>query len=520
MTPQELEDQLRQLGTDWPVPSVTGAVMARIESRSVAPPRRSSFPRRRLALLAVAAVMLAVALPAAWLLLLASPATLQAQVQQALEKASTAHVVISTLDDKGVRQRAEIWYERGRGFRAESPDEVILDDGRQQWTWRPGTKEGELVIARRASRDAVSMITTLFQLGNAPAAWARQRTPEHDREIDGRPCHGFVVTPPTPQVINADGSGLVPDPHPPRIVVLADPDERIVHLEEQRQVNGRWQAGREVSLAYNVKVPGEKLAVNLPAGGRVIDADRALEERFPLDKALARAEEGGLLFAVHELQRGPDETFYIVSSVRGTPEYLKKHPPKPRRLNLQVTLLDVAEQLAAASTDQDCNRAVLASAEADGVHYLWWLAARRRYFTVEQGQRKPHSEAPSLEVSPGKIQVPLQAIFRGPLAGPNWVRVNVEVSLAADQKVQPLADIAARSRRDALLIQQAPGAVVGLLGWVKEGEMRHTLPDQITDADFAKQVGQQLEWLHSFDEITEPGQGMPPPGLPGTPPGR
>ena len=50
--------------------------------------------------------------------------------------------------------------------------------------------------------------------------------------------------------------------------------------------------------------------------------------------------------------------------------------------------------------------------------------------------------------------------------------------------------------------------------------MRHTLPDQITDADFAKQVSQQLEWLHSHDEITETGQGMPPPGLPGTPPGR
>src|SRR5262245_6273154 len=102
MTPKELEDQLRQLGTDWPVPSLTDAVMARIESRSVPPPRRSSFPRRR-AVLLVAAAMLAVTVPAAWLLLLGSPATLQAQVQQALEKSSTAHIVISALDDKGVR---------------------------------------------------------------------------------------------------------------------------------------------------------------------------------------------------------------------------------------------------------------------------------------------------------------------------------------------------------------------------------------------------------------------------------
>jgi hypothetical protein len=504
MTPDEMEDQLRQLGTDWPVPSVTDAVMARIAATSVPLPRRSPLPRRRVAFLVAAAAMLAVALGAGWLFL-ANPTTLQAQVQQALAKASTAHVVISALDDKGVRQRGEIWYERGRGFRAETPDEVILDDGRQQWTWRQGTKEGELVIARRPSRDAVSMITGLFHLGNAPAAWARQRAPEHDREIDGKPCRGFVVIPPTPQVVNADGSDLVPDPHPPRIVVLADPDGRIVHLEEQRQMDGRWQAGREVSLAYDVKIPAEQLAVNLPAGGRVIDADQALAERFPLDRALARAEEGGLLFAVHELQRGPDETFYVVSSVRGTPEYLKKHPPQPRRLNLQVTVLDVAAQPAAAGTDLDCNRAVLASAEADGVHYVWWLAVRRRYITVEQGKRTPHSEAPSLEVNPGKVHVPLQAIHRSSQPG-EWVRVNVAVPLPADQQVQSLSDLAARARRDALLIQQAPGAIVGLRGWGKDGEMRHTLPlpDQITDAEFAKQVSRQLEWLHSHDEITKP----------------
>jgi hypothetical protein len=520
MTPKELEDQLRQFGTDWPIPSVTDAVMARIESGLIPPPQRASLLRRRAAPLLATAALLAVAIGAAGLFVLAAATTLQAQVQQALEKARTAHIVISTLDDKGVRRRGEIWYERSRGFRAELPDEVILDDGRQQWTWRLGTKESERVIARRASHNAVSMITGLFQLGDAPAAQARQRAPEHDREIDGRSCHGFVVTPPTPQVVNADGSDLVPDPHPPRFVVLTDPDERIVHLEEQRQIDGRWQAGRQVSLAYDVKVPAEKLAVNLPVGGRVIDADRALEERFPLDQALARGEADGLLFAVHELQRGPDEIFYVVSSVRGTPEFLKQHPPKRRRLNLQVTLLDVAEQCASASTDLDCNRAVLASAEADGVHYLWWLAVRRRYFAVEQGKRIPHSEAPALEVSPGKVRVPLQAIPRGAQDVPGWIRINVDVSVAADQQVQPLADLTARARRDALLIQQAPGAIVGLGGWVKEGEMRPTLPDQITDMSFTKQVSRQLEWLHSQDEITKPDQGMPPPGRPGTSPDR
>jgi hypothetical protein len=511
MTPEELQGRLERLGAEWPVPSVAEAVLARIDSPPAPRPVRPVVTRRRTAVFAAA--VLAASAAAAWLLFLANPPTLHAQVRRALEKARSAHVVISGLDANGVRQRAEIWYERGRGFRAESPDDIILDDGRQQWTWRPGAKEGELVIARRPSRDAAEMITDLFQLGNAPAAWGRQRAPEHDRAFGGRPCRGFVVTPPTPEVVAAD-------PNPPRFVVLVDADERVVHLEEQRRANGQWQAGREVSLAYDVDIPAEKLAVNLPTGGRVIDAERAFEDRFPLDRALARAEADGLLFAVHELRRGEDDAFYVVSSVRGTPAYLKDHPPRRRRLNLQTTLLDVADQGAAASVDQDCHRAVLASAESDGVHYLWWLAVRRRFFTVEQGKHIPFSESPSLEVRPGTVRVPLQAIHRIPETVQDWVRVPVEVSVPGDPQAVPLAEIAVRARRDGLLLGQAPGAVVSLYGWVRAGVMRPVAPEQITDADYARQLGQQLEWLRSHDEVSEPGRGMAPPGLPGARDGR
>jgi hypothetical protein len=519
MTRDELEDRLRQLGTDWPVPSVADAVLARVDSRPAPRSRWVPLPRRRPVLVAATAALVALVVTAAWLCLLATPRTLHAQVQQALAKASTAHVVIAALDEKGVRRHAEIWYERGHGFRAETPDEVILDDGRQQWTWRPGTDDSDLVIARRPSGDAVSLITGMFQLGGAPAAWSQQRAAEHDRAVDSRPCRGFVVTSPTSQVPSADGSTLVPDPHPPRFVVLIDPDERIVYLEEQRQVDDRWQAGREVSIAYDVKVPAEKLAVHLPRG-RVIDADRVLAERFPLDRALGRAEEGGLLFAVHDVLPGADDTVYVVSSVRGTAEYLKAHPPQPRRLNLQTTILDVAEQQAG-SVDQDCHRVALACAEADGVHYLWWLAARRHYFTVEkEGKRTPLSKSPSLEGEPGKVQLPLQAGYRGPKAGSDLVNVSVEVSLPEDRRARPLADIAVRTRRDLLLVGQGPGAVASLYRWVRDGELRHVAPEQITDADYAKGVSRQLQWLRSSDEISGASMDMGPGGRPGPPNGR
>ncbi len=510
MTPEELEVRLRRLGAEWPVPSVAEAVLARIGTFPAPPPRRPLFTRRRAGLCVAGAALAAAALG---LLVLAPPATLQAQVEQALAKAGTAHIVISAPDERGVRRRAEIWYARGRGFRAEAPDEIVQDDGRQQWTWRPGAAGGELVVAQRASRGAAGMIAGMFHLGDAPAAWGRQRSPEHDRAVGGRPCLGLVITPPARPVAAENGRDPVPDLHPPRFVVLTDPDERIVSIEEQRPAGGGWQTGREVVIAYDVEVPAEKLAVQLPAGARVIDADRALEERFPLERALARAEAGGLLFAVHEVQRGEDDTVYAVSSVRGTPAYLKDHPPHVRRVNLHTTLLDVAEQVAG-NVDQDCHRAALARAESGGVHYLWWLAARRRFFSVERGKRVPQFESPPLEVRPGTVRLPLQAFYRGPGAGSSLASVAVEVPVAGDPRVVPLAEIAARVRRDGLLIQQAPGAVVSLYGWVGDAQMRNVAPDQITDADFAEGVRRQLEWLRSNDKVSRPPQGMPPPPEP------
>jgi hypothetical protein len=74
------------------------------------------------------------------------------------------------------------------------------------------------------------MIAGLFQLSDAPAEWARQRALQYDRNIEGRPCRGFVVRPPTPHRVNDDGSAPVPDAQPPRFVVLTDRDERIVQV--------------------------------------------------------------------------------------------------------------------------------------------------------------------------------------------------------------------------------------------------------------------------------------------------
>ncbi|MGH7139976.1 MAG: hypothetical protein ACREHD_29910, partial [Pirellulales bacterium] len=340
MSHQELESELIALGNRWPAPSVKEKVMAKIISETASPACR---PRGRFRIgvwLTAASLLLAAILTVA--LTLAKPRTLHAQVVADLNSTSVAHMTISALDDRGVRRQGDVWYSHERGFRLETPDETTVDDGKQQWTWRTVPAGENTIVSRRASPGTAAMISEMFRLGTAPADWHRQRAKEHDREIAGSACEAFVVEPPAQQVLSDDGSTFVREQHPPRLIVLRDLRERIVRVDEQRQVDGRWQPGRQISIEYDADVPPEKFAANYPAGARVIDASGALAERFPLERGLATAEAGGLLFAVHEAFRGEDDTWYVVSSVRGTPEYLKSHPPQRRRLNLQTVVLDVA----------------------------------------------------------------------------------------------------------------------------------------------------------------------------------
>ena len=501
MNRQELEDELFRLGDHWPAPSLRDQVLATISRTPASPAKR---PRTRMAQwvwLATAASLVLATLPFG--LTLFAPRTLQAQVIEALKSVAFARVAVSTLDAEGVRREAHLWYSRERGFRLETPQETTVDDGKRQWTWRKVGDGDESIVSRRASPGTSAMISEMFQLGDAPADWRRQRAKQHDREIAGRPCEAFIVEPPPPMVLSQDGSALVPDPHPPRLIVLGDPDERIVRIEEQRQLDGAWQAGRAISIEYDVDVPVEKFTADFPAKARVIDANAALAERFPLERALATAEAGGLLFAVHEALRGEDDTWYVVSSVRGTPEYLKLHPPQRRRLNLQTVILDVAGQPASPGIDSGTmHRAVMASAEMDGVHYLWWLAVRRRQFTVENGVRKPFEHAsPSLETEPGRLSLTLTANYRGEQASQRPPRVAVTVLLQSPNATRSFLELAARVRRDAVEIRNSAGAVIGLLGGMQGNRVQNLDLDHVTDEAIVAAMTSQIRGLRDYDEV-------------------
>ncbi|HET6878775.1 MAG TPA: hypothetical protein VFI31_01315 [Pirellulales bacterium] len=498
MNHDELEKELTALGSRWPAPSVKDKVIARI-AREPAPPIRRRGLRVGVWLTAASLLLAAIFAVA---LTLTRPHTLHAQVVADLNGASAAHITISALDQRGVRSQADIWYSRARGFRVQTPEETTVDDGRQQWTWRTAGAGPDQIVSRRASPGTAEMISGMFSFENAPADWPRQRSSEHDREVAGVECEAFVVQPPPQMTLSDDGLTFVPERHPPRLIVLRDPRQRIVGIEEQRQVDGRWQSGRQIAIEYDAEVRAEKFVADFPAGWRVVDASGVLEERFPLPRALATAEAGGLLFAVHEAFRGADDTWYVVSSVRGTPEYLKSHPPQPRRLNLQTVVLDVAGQVASPGIVNDrMHRAVMASAEMDGVQYLWWLAVRRRQFTVENGVRRPFQYAsPSLESEPGRLSLELWANYRGAQASQLPPHVKLAVPLQPAAEVLSFTEMAALVRRDVTRLKAA-GAVIGLLGEIKGNVVGHLDIETATDADIVSSMSSQVGWMREFDEV-------------------
>jgi hypothetical protein len=479
MAQRNIEERLVDLATHWPVPSVVDSVMARIETLKLAgAPRRR--PRRLAAIASAAAVLLAAA---TWFWAVATPRTLRAQVEQAIEAAETVHIGITAIDD-GVRRHAEMWYSRVHGLRAEAPDEIIIDDGTQQLSWRPGAQPA--IVNRRPGGNAISMIAQSLQLENVPSDWARLRAAEFDREVNGVACNGYLVTPPAPNMV--------------RFVLLMDPQQRIAAIIDQRQTSEAWELVREITINYDATVGVDKFTATLPAGARVVDAEQVLEQLLPLDDALSTTEADGLLFAVHDARRVTDDMYFIVSSVRGTADYLQEHPPKTRRLNLQTTVLDVANQPGSPGNGDGYNRATLATAESEGVHYLWWLAVKRRYFSVEDGVETVRFDDPNLEAKAGRLRLSLQAIRR---ADPSkWITAPVEVELPSETLA--LEQVAGRVRGELLTIMEVGSIVAAMHGGIGGEQLRFLTPDGVTDADYAEAIHEQLAWLHRLDEVAWP----------------
>ena len=529
----ELDGRLARLRAEWPVGSMVDDVMGRIRPEG---PRRGR--RRRVGLFAgLAASGLAAAVVLAVLIISGRPTTLLAAVQDGLKRAGSAHLVITSWDDRDTAYRAEVWYRRDEGLRAESPERVIVEDGKTQWSWAVGAAGGERVVLRQPSPGFfATQVGGMLALPDASGDWTRFRTPALDRAVDGRPCRGFTIPPSEldrelPRGARTAGGGEI------RCLVLAEQDGRIHEVTIERRRDGAtWRRERAIRIEYDVPVPADKVAARLPEGARVVDRDEAFHARYPLDQTLHQVELGGLLLAVHDLrplQGG--EGYYVVSSVRGTPEFLRAYPPRRRPFNPEVVLLDVAFQPGSNRMEgAKYDRIVLGTAARGGVEFSWWLIVPRRFYRVEGGKRvylpdnglsAMPGEPGRLDDLPGKARIPLSATYwdekhldsRGVS---QIVSTWAEVPLLPDRPPTTLEDIAGRARGDLLIM--SVGGAGGLLGIAADTRgdarsgrpMSHFAPEAISDADFAAAVRRGLDDMREFDEVRDirPGEMLPPLG--------
>ena len=367
---------------------------------------RLGDPGRLFAGLAASGLVAGLAL--AWIILLSQPTTLLAAVQDGLKRARSAHLVMTTWADGGTAHKAEIWYRRDDGLRVESPEQVIVEDGKFQWSWKTGAAGGELVVLRQRSPGFFStQLPGMLALPDVPGDWSRTRSPELDREVNGKPCQGFTLT-----LANLDRQ--LPDGVGPagqlavRGIVLAGPEGRIHEITlQQRRDDGTWRRVREIKIEYDVPVAAELVSGRLTEGARVLDRDQAFASLYPLGRAHRQVELGGLILAVHDLQPlVGGEGFYVVSSVRGTPEFLKAYPPRRRPVNPEVVVLDVAMQPGSNMMEGGkYDRIVMGTASRDGVEFSWWLVVPRKFFQVKDGKQVylPENDLSAMPGEPGQL---------------------------------------------------------------------------------------------------------------------
>lgn len=241
------------------------------------------------------------------------------------------------------------------------------------------------------------------------------------------------------------------------------------------------------------------------------------EAAYPLKSALATIEQDGLLLAIHDFQTLEDGGCFIISSVRGTPDFLRQYPPRRRILSFLPfrSMLDVAEQSVEGTRMTDLYFFMLAKADDNGVQYAWWFLLPRKFYRVVDGKRVPaqdllYSEEHHLLAMPAtKVRAPLSAWYRDDRLR-DAKGVQKEVTAWFDLPVQPgskpatLAAIAAKTRRDmALMMQGSIGALYGASS-TKPGFSLVTFdPESVTDIAYETAVRKHIEMYGDMDEVKD-----------------
>lgn len=293
--------------------------------------------------------------------LLSAPPSVYAQAVAAVRAARTVHAMGALYNSSVETYSAEIWYDAERGVREEKSANgvmsVRLDDGEFEWVYRAAVN----TVIKGHSRDPIGQVEELLRPLEAIDHFGARRMPDLDARLNGSASRAFV----------ADRDGADP---PKRFVFWLDEQTRLARFEEQIEADGVWTLDERIDMRYDVPISAERFAADFPADARMIDRTAALDA-FALDDALATAERLGIVLAIHEVRRVDDDTVFVMSTSRPTPEVIERFGPIESQIKVygEFRWFTNGRRLPDHTWLDGMNPVDLASWRRHGVDYQWVL---------------------------------------------------------------------------------------------------------------------------------------------------
>ncbi|MDV6028949.1 MAG: carboxypeptidase regulatory-like domain-containing protein [Phycisphaera sp. RhM] len=488
MSTSEIEGQLERLAENWPGDSVVGNVVSRLPATT---PSKGLPPRLDLRLYSwIGAIATLIVFAAA--LWVTMPQTATTALHDNLQNAQSWHLKWEAYPGRKAESTepeiGDVWFDRELGFRMHAMGQVTVDDGTISHSW--SLAPDETTVLKRPSMDGVSMVAEMCDLSQVPNDWRKQRSPSHDRDVGGSPCRAYTIRIAPANQTPADGTQ--------RSILLLDQSDRLCQLIHETRDQNVWLMTKRFTIDYDRDVPASVFDLDFPDGAKIVDVQSALNDRFALRDAMATAEKDGILFAVHDLRSLDNGSYYVVSSVRGTPEYLEKYPATRRRVNLNYTAADVVSQIGSHCSIDGGTQVMMFEMQWQGAHYLWWLM-RSEYATG--------SPSPKDANLPGKIRVPLivshkHKDHRDARGVQRQTRLELQVPLR-DSAKPSLQQIVALARADMQLVSGIYGEAGSLriAGSFDAQTVTFTSFEKVTNNAYAAEL-RKAQWQIQFGDFS------------------
>jgi outer membrane lipoprotein-sorting protein len=470
--------------------SFVSDVMQRIAHEPIAPPA----PARPMRIWAIrsGAVVAACLLIAAglWIAFSSSSNSLYAQAVKALEEAKTVHAVGNRWQDGKWVKGAEIFYQRGVGVyewtEQRGREQIRIDDTKNEWRFSPS----EPTVRKSPSKDPLGVVRKI--LDEARHLDRARRDDFSDRDIDGVRCRLYA---------------LAPEGGASRYRIWADDRMRIHRLEQDSLRDGKWQPVELSEVQYDVPIDAKIFVPQLPANARIIEADKLLDQQFAVASALYRQEALGMLFAVHRVERLPNGTFLVVTSLRptdATRRELGNNNSGPLANNYATLIMMPSFRRIRGDVMRSYGTLSLAEVYHDGLTVQWMLfepvgtwGDEIAKYDLSWRLSTDGKLADTLR-SQGK-QEWAEFLHAATLAAQPREGSVIDVAAAVYHEIEPLEPVAAKAHVELKSIKFTDDEMVPewQRGTVPRGSYLHhgrsAPPSKISEADFLKDVRSRLD---------------------------